>query len=83
MTVQGNGPHPVARWRIILAAVLDFFTAFFVLGYAVGAMTGGNTAEGFQLNGWPALLLFGLIALYFVAGRFIGGTLWQRILKAR
>ncbi|MFZ1682041.1 MAG: hypothetical protein WAT70_13565 [Rhizobiaceae bacterium] len=83
MSVQGNTPQPVARWRIILAAVLDFFTAFFVLGYVVGAMTGGNTEEGFQLNGWPALLLFALIAGYFVAGRFVGGTLWQRILKAR
>lgn len=82
MTNPVTTPQPVARWRIILAAVLDFFTAFFVLGYVVAAFTGGNTAEGFQLNGWPALLLFALIVGYFVAGRYVGGTVWQRILKA-
>lgn len=71
-----------ATWRIILAAVLDFFTAFFVLGYLVARFTGNLTESGFSLSGGPAWLLFALIALYFVAGYFLGGTLWQRVLKA-
>ncbi|MFK7836263.1 MAG: hypothetical protein AB8B60_08590 [Sulfitobacter sp.] len=72
-----------ARWRIILAAFLDFITAFFVLGFAVASLTGGMTDNGFRLNGAPALLLFALIFLYFWAGnKYLGGTLWKRILKA-
>lgn len=78
---------PVGRpstWRIVLAAILDFFTAFFVLGYMVAALTGGTTDNGFSLNGLPALLLFALIVGYFwIGGKYLGGTLWQRILKAR
>lgn len=76
--------RPVAHWRIILAAVLDFFTAFFVFGYVIATFTGDTTESGFNLNGWPALVLFALVAAYFWIGRkYLGGTLWQRILKAR
>lgn len=74
---------PVARWRIIVAAILDFITAFFILGYIIGALTGGLTENGFQLNGLPALALFVAIFAYFWAGRkYAGGTIWQRILRA-
>lgn len=73
----------VSTWRIILAFVLDLITAFAVLGYIVAKFTGNTTDGGFELNGAPAILLFALIIGYFVAGRFIGGTLWQRILGAR
>ncbi len=72
-----------ATWRIVLAAILDFFTVFAVGGYLVARFTGNLTETGFQLNGAPAFLLFGLIIAYFVAARYTGGTLWQRILRAR
>ena len=73
----------VPRWRSILAAILDFITAFAVLGYIIGALTGGLTENGFQLNGVPALALFVAIFLYFWAGRkYAGGTIWQYILRA-
>lgn len=73
-----------ATWRIVLAAILDFFTAFFVLGYAVATFTGGRTEGGFRLDGWPALLLFALIIAYFVVfNKFLGGTIWKWILGAR
>ena len=79
-----SGQKPVARWRIILAAILDFFTAFFVFGYLVGSMTGETTDGGFELNGVSALVAFALIVAYFwLGGKYFGGTLWQRILKAR
>lgn len=73
-----------ATWRIVLAAILDFLTAFFIFGYIIASIFGGKTEDGFQLNGLPALLLFVLIVAYFILfNRFLGGTLWKRILRAR
>jgi hypothetical protein len=41
--------------------------------------TGMNTPGGFDLQGWPAVLLFVLVAVYFYVGRRVtGGTLWDR-----
>lgn len=72
-----------ATWRIVLAAVFDFLTAFLVFGYIIASIFGGRTADGFQLDGLPALLLFVLIVAYFILfNRFLGGTLWKRILRA-
>ena len=72
---------PAATWRKVSAAILDFFTIFFVLGYTIGQLTGNVTNDGFKLEGMPALVMFALIALYFVAGsKYLGGTIWQRIL---
>jgi len=73
----------VPTWRIVLAAILDFFTAFLLLGFLVATIFGGRTANGFSLEGWPALLAIVLIVAYFVIfNRFLGGTIWKRILKA-
>lgn len=73
----------VATWRIILAFILDFLTSFIILGYLVSRMFGGATEGGFSLEGWTALLLFGLMIAYFlVFNRFLGGTIWKRILGA-
>lgn len=50
----------------------------------MAAVAGGRTPQGFALNGVPAFIAFALIIAYFVVlGRFFGGTLWQRLLKAR
>jgi hypothetical protein len=73
-----------ATWRVVLASILDVVTAFFGLGYIVATLTGGTTETGFSLEGGPALLLFALIIAYFVVfNRFLGGTIWKRILHAR
>ncbi len=73
-----------STWRIVLAAILDFLTAFFVFGYLVASIFGGKTEEGFNLQGGPALLMFALVISYFVIGnRFLGGTIWKRILRAQ
>jgi hypothetical protein len=75
--------RPVSTWRKVLAGILDFLTVFFVGGYVIGKLTGNLTDDGFKLDGLPALLLFALIAIYFVVGRkYLGGTIWQRILRA-
>jgi hypothetical protein len=67
-------------WKRVIASILDFFTAFFVFGMAIGYATGQTTSKGFNLTGWSALLLFALVVAYFFAGRrYLGGTLWDRI----
>ncbi|NLR98374.1 hypothetical protein HGP17_16275 [Rhizobium sp. P38BS-XIX] len=79
-----NIQNQPATWRIILAAIFDFLTAFFVLGYIIASIFGGKTDDGFQLNGPPALLLFALIVAYFIVfNRYLGGTIWKRILRAQ
>jgi hypothetical protein len=80
-TVQ---PKQVSTWRKVVAAILDFFFVMFIGGYAIGYMTGNLTDEGFSLNGAPALILFAIIILYFVIfTRYLGGTLFQRLLGVR
>lgn len=80
---EGTAEHP-ATWRKVVAAILDFFTAFFVFGFAIAEVTGGRTEGGFQLNGPPALALFACIVAYFYIGyNHAGGTIWQRIFRAR
>ena len=75
--------NKVASWRIILAFVLDLVMAFAVLGYLIGLVFGGATSSGFSLEGWTAVLLLVLIVAYFVVfNRFLGGTIWKRILGA-
>jgi uncharacterized RDD family membrane protein YckC len=77
-------PRNPSTWRRVLAFILDLITAFIVLGFIVAAFTGGRTDDGFQLSGWPAFLLFALVIAYFpVFNRFLGGTIWKYILKAR
>jgi hypothetical protein len=73
-----------ATWRIVVAAALDFLFVFFIAGYLVGYLTGNLTGSGFELNGAPALAVFAAVALYFVIfTKFLGGTLWQRVLGVR
>jgi len=68
----------------VLAAVLDFIFVFAIAGYAVGYTTGNLTDGGFELKGGPALIVFAAIALYFVVFiKFLGGTVWQRVLGVR
>ena len=75
---------PVSTWRKVFAAVLDFLTVFFVVGYVIGYSTGDLTTDGFKLDGMPALILFAVIVVYFVVGsKYLGGTIWQRILGTR
>jgi hypothetical protein len=75
--------RPAFVWKRVVASILDFFTVFLVAGYLIGAATGDITPGGtFNLNGWPALLLFAIIIAYFFFGRrYAGGTLWDRIFR--
>jgi len=76
--------EPVATWRKVVAGILDFLTIFFIGGYVIGYLTGNMTADGFNLQGATALILFALVITYFVVGsKYLGGTIWQRILYRR
>ena len=76
--------RPAGAWRKVAAAALDFFFAFFIAGFFVGYLTGNLTKGGFELSGVPALVVFAAIALYFVVfAKFLGGTVWQRVLGVR
>ncbi|MFN3659531.1 MAG: hypothetical protein ACK4UO_19975 [Pseudolabrys sp.] len=77
-------PKPVATWRKVVAAILDFVFVFAAVGYAIGYATGGLTESGFNLEGGPAFILFGIVILYFIVfSRYLGGTLFQRLLGVR
>lgn len=77
-------PKPISTWRKVVAAILDFLFVFVIAGYAIASFTGNTTDEGFNLKGWPAFLLFAIVILYFIVfRRFLGGTVFQRLLGAR
>lgn len=74
----------VSTARKVFAAILDFFFIFIVGGYVVARFSGGTTEGGFELQGMPAFALFGIVILYFIVfSRFLGGTLFQRLLGVR
>lgn len=77
--MAGSAP----TWKKVVAAILDFFTIFIGGGYLIAVVTGNTTDSGFELNGAPALLAFGLVVAYFVLMPRYGGTIWQRILKTK
>ena len=68
-----------STWIVVIAAILDFFLVFFVAGFAIAFLTGGQTAGGFQLKGLPALLVFAIVVLYFWGMKRAGGTVFQRL----
>ena len=74
--------EPVAAapmWKRILAPILDWIMLFSVGGSLIGAVTGGLEPGGFDLKGWPAVLLLVIVIAYFYVGRRVaGGTLWDR-----
>ncbi|KXG86599.1 hypothetical protein [Agrobacterium bohemicum] len=84
MTETTTPARQPSTWRIVLAAILDFFTAFWIFGFIVASVSGGRTEDGFSVQGMPAVLVFALIVAYFlVFNRFLGGTIWKRILRAK
>jgi hypothetical protein len=74
---------PAGTWRKVIAAILDFIFIFFIAGYVIGYFAGGLSEKGFSLSGMPAFVLFAVIVLYFIVfRRYLGGTLFQRLLGA-
>lgn len=72
----------VKVWKRVLASILDFCSVFFVGGSIIAWLTGSLTADGFELNGTPAVILLVLLVAYFYIGRrHVGGTLWDRVFR--
>lgn len=80
---MADGGVKIPFWRIVLAAIFDFLSAFYVFGFLLALVAGETKGASFALEGAPVFLLFALIFGYFWLGRRFGGTLWQRILKVR
>ena len=83
-TEQAVSAKPVSTWRKVVAAILDFIFVFAIAGYAVGYMTGNLSDNGFELKGGPAFIVFAIVVFYFlIFRRYLGGTVFQRLLGAR
>jgi uncharacterized RDD family membrane protein YckC len=55
-----------------------------ILGYLIGAVTGGTSGAGFQLEGGPAFLYYLLSFLYYILMEaFMGGTVGKMALGMR
>lgn len=78
MTEEQPSPAPnnTPVWKTVIAVIIDFIAGFFVLGYAVAAVTGNTTPEGFSLEGAPAFIFFALLAAYF----YFGYKVWKKSL---
>ena len=77
-------PKQASTLRKVFAAILDLIFVFGIGGYIIGYATGNLTSEGFDLKGGPALLLFAIVILYFIVfTRYLGGTVFQRLLGVR
>lgn len=71
MEAVGVGRRAVA---IIIDSIL-----LFIVGYALAAMTGRTTSEGFHMEGGPAFLFFGVaLAYYVVLEKSWGATLGKK-----
>jgi uncharacterized RDD family membrane protein YckC len=71
MEAVGVGRRAVA---IIIDSIL-----LSIVGYALAAMTGRTTSEGFNLEGAPAFLFFAIaFAYYVVMEKTSGGTLGKK-----
>ena len=77
-------PKQIATRRKVVAAILDFIFVFAIAGYAIGCMTRNLSDNGFELKGGPAFIVFAIVVFYFIIfTRYLGGTVFQRLLGAR
>ena len=68
----------VGVFKRAIAVIIDS-VLLGIVGYLIATMTGSTTAEGFQLTGAPAMLLFLIgFAYYIVLEKTQGGTLGKK-----
>lgn len=67
-------------WKRVVAFLVDFLGSFLLFGVVIAYFSGNLTSNGFQLEGIPALFLFGLMITYFIImKKFFGGTFGKKI----
>lgn len=75
---------PSSSWLVAIANLLDFFTVFLPSAYAVAYACGTVRHGGMSLAGIPMLIVLAIVAGYFfVFRRYLGETIWARILRIR
>lgn len=78
-----SGKSYVGLGLRFVALIIDGII-FGMLGYLIGAVTGGTTGSGFQLEGGPAFLYYLLSFLYYILMEaFMGGTVGKLALGMR
>lgn len=78
-----SGKNYVGLGLRFVALVIDVIILG-ILGYLIGAVTGGTSGAGFQLEGGPAFLYYLLSFLYYVLMEaFMGGTVGKLALGMR
>lgn len=74
-----DAPPKRSGFKVVVAFILDLVGSFSLFGYGIASFTGDTTEGGFQLEGTPALILFGLVIAYMVGMPRLGGRLFQRL----
>lgn len=70
--------EPVGVGRRAVAVIIDTILLM-VVAWLIAAMTGGTTAEGFNISGAPAFLMFAIALAYFIVmEKTSGATLGKR-----
>lgn len=78
-----SGKNYVGLGLRFVALIIDGII-FGLLGYLIGAVTGGTSGAGFDLEGGPAFLYYLLSILYYVLMEaFMGGTVGKLALGMR
>ena len=75
--------EPVGVGRRAVAIIIDTILLS-IVGYLIASVTGNTTADGFNMTGAPALLLFLIaIAYYVVMEKTSGATLGKMAMKLK
>lgn len=78
-----SGKNYVGLGLRFVALIIDGII-FGLLGYLIGAVTGGTSGAGFELEGGPAFLYYLLSFLYYILMEaFMGGTVGKLALGMR
>lgn len=78
-----SGKNYVGLGLRFVALIIDGII-FGMLGYLIGAVTGGTSGAGFELEGGPAFLYYLLSFLYYILMEaFMGGTVGKLALGMR
>lgn len=79
-TIMPAPDHRAAVWRVILAGVMDMLTIMVPSAYLIARPAGTVTGDGLELSGLHSLVWIAIVAAYFVIGKRMGGTIWDRLL---
>jgi uncharacterized RDD family membrane protein YckC len=75
--------EPVGVGRRAVAVIIDSILLM-VVAYAIAAVTGGATSEGFHISGAPAFLWFAIALAYFIVmEKTSGATLGKRAMSLK